>query len=57
MAYQGRKTPGLIAQSKQVLLWKEKWASEISLSSLVSLNEHVSLINDKFKTEATVAGI
>ena len=26
-------------------------------NSLVSLNEHVSLINDKFKTEATVAGI
>jgi len=29
-----------------------QWASEISLSSLVSLNENVSLINDNFQSEA-----
>jgi len=29
-----------------------QWASEISLSSPVSLNENVSLINDNFQSEA-----
>jgi len=29
-----------------------QWASESSLSSLVSLNENVSLINDNFQSEA-----
>jgi len=29
-----------------------RWASEISLSSLVSLNKNVSLINDDFQSEA-----
>jgi len=29
-----------------------QWASEISLSSLVSLNENVTLINDNFQSEA-----
>ena len=31
-----------------------KWASEIGLSSLVGLNENVSLLNDNFQSEATV---
>jgi len=40
-----------LRQEKIELQWLQ-WASEISLGSLVSLKENVSLVNDNFHSEA-----